>query len=148
MGPIIPIQPIELSLNFRGLLTDSKKVLWDSRYNLNTYGDTESQTIYLYMNHSIIGGIVIALGLYSVVWGKAKDYSEATREMKSLPITAIDDSKIDITVNMDNQSTTKQKLEDPNKVGKEKELHTINWEALTSEWDIFVHEQCLGKWQA
>lgn len=49
---------------------------------------------------SIIGGIVIAVGLYCVVWGKSKDYkpgpSEAAAlkvddgEAQMLPITAAD----------------------------------------------------------
>ncbi|XP_058760908.1 WAT1-related protein At4g08290-like [Vicia villosa] len=47
---------------------------------------------------SIIGAVIIALGLYSVVWGKAKDYSESSTiegETKSMPITAKNDSEID-----------------------------------------------------
>lgn len=36
-----------------------------------------SERLYL---GSIIGGIVIAIGLYSVVWGKAKDYSAPSQE--------------------------------------------------------------------
>ncbi|KAJ9166644.1 hypothetical protein P3X46_021362 [Hevea brasiliensis] len=42
---------------------------------------------------SIIGGIIIAIGLYSVVWGKSKDYSSqvpTSMTQKELPITAID----------------------------------------------------------
>ncbi|OMP01021.1 Drug/metabolite transporter [Corchorus olitorius] len=42
---------------------------------------------------SIIGGIIIAIGLYSVVWGKSKDYSTAAStpakvEIQELPISA------------------------------------------------------------
>lgn len=83
------------------------------------------------MDHSIIGGIIIALGLYSVVWGKAKDCSDpklpskAAGETKSLPITTIDGSKIDIAMNLENQPTANKKLEVPDKVEKETELHTI-----------------------
>ncbi|XP_027358249.1 WAT1-related protein At4g08290-like [Abrus precatorius] len=75
---------------------------------------------------SIIGGIVIALGLYSVVWGKAKDYSDSklaqanVGDTKSLQITTNDDSKIDIIIeNLEKQASTKQKLEEPNKEGEE-----------------------------
>ncbi|KAI4307286.1 hypothetical protein L6164_030490 [Bauhinia variegata] len=44
---------------------------------------------------SVIGGIVIALGLYSVVWGKGKDYPSdlaprTTVTQQQLPITTID----------------------------------------------------------
>ncbi|XP_010544709.1 PREDICTED: WAT1-related protein At4g08290 isoform X1 [Tarenaya hassleriana] len=44
---------------------------------------------------SVIGGVVIAVGLYSVVWGKGKDYTEAglvipekNKNLQELPITA------------------------------------------------------------
>lgn len=38
---------------------------------------------------SIIGGVVIAIGLYSVVWGKSKDYSvpPPSSDAQQLPIT-------------------------------------------------------------
>ena len=79
---------------------------------------------------SIIGGIVIAVGLYSVVWGKAKDYSEPklpstdAEDTESLPITAT--SKIDIiSGNLEKQPSTDQKLEETNKVGEEKELNVV-----------------------
>ncbi|XP_058760907.1 WAT1-related protein At4g08290-like [Vicia villosa] len=36
---------------------------------------------------SIIGAVIIAIGLYSVVWGKAKDYSSATTTMPPSPVT-------------------------------------------------------------
>ena len=79
-----------------------------------------------WMHGSLIGGIVIAVGLYSVVWGKAKDYSEPklpsanAEDTKSLPITATDDSKIDIIYgNLEKQPSTNQKLEETNKVGDE-----------------------------
>ncbi|XP_020984417.1 WAT1-related protein At4g08290 isoform X1 [Arachis duranensis] len=48
---------------------------------------------------SIIGSIIIAMGLYLVVWGKAKDHREETINLKSLPITVTNDSKIDIIGN-------------------------------------------------
>ncbi|MED6168839.1 hypothetical protein PIB30_015459 [Stylosanthes scabra] len=58
---------------------------------------------------SIIGSIIITMGLYSVVWGKSKDHREesaAAREetnLKSLPITVTDhDSKIDVIGNLEN----------------------------------------------
>ncbi|KAI4337798.1 hypothetical protein L6164_016173 [Bauhinia variegata] len=46
---------------------------------------------------SIVGGIIIALGLYSVVWGKAKEYS-STEETQKLPssMRATDDCKTNI----------------------------------------------------
>ena len=50
------------------------------------------------MELSIIGGIIIAVGLYSVVWGKGKDYSDITapsEEIQKLPITDTDISKVD-----------------------------------------------------
>jgi len=58
---------------------------------------------------SIIGGIIIAVGLYCVVWGKGKDdlnlapsllASPTTREIETqqLPITSIDISKMDTAV--------------------------------------------------
>ena len=37
---------------------------------------------------SIIGGMIIAVGLYSVVWGKSKDYSASSSTTK-----AADDTK-------------------------------------------------------
>lgn len=56
------------------------------------------------MNYSIIGGIIIALGLYAVVSGKAKDYSESSSSSQKLPTmnaapnnNTTDDLKIDIT---------------------------------------------------
>ncbi|KAL5076630.1 hypothetical protein RYX36_015614 [Vicia faba] len=36
---------------------------------------------------SIIGAVIIAMGLYSVVWGKAKDYSSATTTMPPSSVT-------------------------------------------------------------
>ncbi|CAI8597418.1 unnamed protein product [Vicia faba] len=36
---------------------------------------------------SIIGAVIIAMGLYSVVWGKAKDYSSATTTMPLSSVT-------------------------------------------------------------
>ncbi|TKY74287.1 WAT1-related protein [Spatholobus suberectus] len=81
---------------------------------------------------SIIGGIIIALGLYSVVWGKATDYSDPkllsvdAGDTKSLPISATDDSTIDIiSGNLEKQPSTKHNLEEPNKVGEETELHVV-----------------------
>ncbi|KAI4337799.1 hypothetical protein L6164_016174 [Bauhinia variegata] len=50
---------------------------------------------------SVIGGIIIAVGLYSVVWGKGKDYSDlapppTTKEtQQQLPITTVDISRMD-----------------------------------------------------
>jgi hypothetical protein len=82
---------------------------------------------------SIIGAVIIALGLYTVVWGKAKDYSESDtklpsstieEETKSMPITAIDDPKIDIiAVNLENQPPPKDEIVEPNKLEKEAELY-------------------------
>ncbi|KAL2339805.1 hypothetical protein Fmac_007745 [Flemingia macrophylla] len=77
---------------------------------------------------SIIGGVIIVLGLYSVVWGKAKDYADPKLlsvdrgATKSPPITATEDSKVDIIdENLEKQpSTNKQKLE-----GEETELHVV-----------------------
>lgn len=47
---------------------------------------------------SIIGGMVIAVGLYGVVWGKGKDYADLTTpdttkeiETQQLPITSSTD---------------------------------------------------------
>ncbi|KAJ4848961.1 hypothetical protein Tsubulata_030833 [Turnera subulata] len=55
---------------------------------------------------SIIGGIVIAIGLYSVVWGKSKDYASpvsSSATMKSdaqeLPITTTNSAKLVIVEN-------------------------------------------------
>ncbi|KAG8633093.1 WAT1-related protein At4g08290 [Manihot esculenta] len=56
---------------------------------------------------SIIGGIIIAIGLYSVVWGKSKDYSSqepASMAQKELPITAIDGSNKMVTFNASTKS--------------------------------------------
>jgi len=85
------------------------------------------------IHYSIIGAVIIALGLYTVVWGKAKDYSESDTklpsstiegETKSMPITAMDDPKIDIiAVNLENQPPSKDKLVEPNKLEKEAELY-------------------------
>lgn len=88
--------------------------------------------IYLCMDGSIIGAVIIALGLYAVVWGKAKDYSDPklasvdAGETKTLPTTTTDDPKIDVVVvNLDKQPPVKQTLEEPNTnntVEKETEL--------------------------
>ncbi|KAK2442217.1 WAT1-related protein [Trifolium repens] len=78
---------------------------------------------------SIIGAVIIALGLYTVVWGKAKDYSESdsklpSEDTKSLPSTSMDDPKIDIiSVNMENHPPTNDRLEGLNKLEKESELY-------------------------
>ncbi|KAF5450742.1 hypothetical protein F2P56_031068 [Juglans regia] len=50
---------------------------------------------------SIIGGIIIAVGLYSVVWGKSKDYSAVKDCEQELPVTATetDDAKSVISGN-------------------------------------------------
>lgn len=84
------------------------------------------------MHGSIIGGFIIALGLYGVVWGKAKDYSDPTlpssdlEDTKSLPITVADDSRTEINSgNLEIQQSTKQNLEEPNKVGEETELYVV-----------------------
>ncbi|PRQ26521.1 putative EamA domain-containing protein [Rosa chinensis] len=54
---------------------------------------------------SIIGGFIIAIGLYAVVWGKSKDYSSPTsdptdlkdeNEAHKLPITTINGTKLTI----------------------------------------------------
>lgn len=39
------------------------------------------------MGDSIIGAVIIAMGLYCVVWGKAKDYASATTTMPPSSIT-------------------------------------------------------------
>lgn len=65
------------------------------------------------MCRSIIGGVIIALGLYSVVWGKAKDYSEP--KLASGEKMSLEDLKIDIDVKdleLENESPAKQKLEE------------------------------------
>ncbi|CAJ2644207.1 WAT1-related protein At4g08290-like [Trifolium pratense] len=79
---------------------------------------------------SIIGAVIIALGLYTVVWGKAKDYSKSdpklasSEDTKSLPITSMDDPKSDInSVNLENQPPTNDRLEGLNKLEKESELY-------------------------
>ncbi|XP_021645384.2 WAT1-related protein At4g08290-like [Hevea brasiliensis] len=57
---------------------------------------------------SIIGGTIIAIGLYSVVWGKNKEYSiqeSASFTRKELPITAIDGTKLVISGNESKPST-------------------------------------------
>ncbi|RDX65615.1 WAT1-related protein, partial [Mucuna pruriens] len=67
---------------------------------------------------SIIGGIIIAVGLYLVVWGKAKDHysdpklpSAHAQDTKSLPITATDDSKINIiSGNLEKQPSTQAEI--------------------------------------
>ncbi|XP_058754182.1 WAT1-related protein At4g08290-like [Vicia villosa] len=60
---------------------------------------------------SIIGAVIIALGLYSVVWGKATDYSESSTikgGTKSMPITINNDPKIDIiAVNLEKETELK-----------------------------------------
>jgi len=48
------------------------------------------------IDFSIIGGIIIAVGLYSVVWGKGKDYGDTSSspartketETMQLPVTS------------------------------------------------------------
>ena len=72
------------------------------------------------------------MGLYSVVWGKAKDYtdnlklpSQAAGETKSLPIAATDKSKIDIASNLENYPSIEHKLEEPNNAGKDTELNIL-----------------------
>ncbi|KAK7353169.1 hypothetical protein VNO80_18609 [Phaseolus coccineus] len=76
---------------------------------------------------SIIGGIIIALGLYSVVWGKAKDYSEPklasadAEDRKSQQITATVDSKIDIS----SENLEKQTSSEHNKMGEEREMCVV-----------------------
>ncbi|KAL9313593.1 hypothetical protein ACSQ67_019045 [Phaseolus vulgaris] len=76
---------------------------------------------------SIIGGIIIALGLYSVVWGKAKDYSEPklasadAQVRKSQQTAATVDSKIDIiSENLEKQTSTEH-----NKIGEEREMYVV-----------------------
>ncbi|KAL5558388.1 hypothetical protein UlMin_034599 [Ulmus minor] len=74
---------------------------------------------------SIIGGIVIAVGLYSVVWGKSKDYSSSSSEASSsssaintkgeLPLTAtnnLNGTKVVISVNnnSDHHQTREQHM--------------------------------------
>ena len=83
------------------------------------------------MDHSIIGSIIITLGLYSVVWGKAKDYtgnpklpSSAAEETKSLPVTA-KDSKIEIAGNLEDQQSTEHQLQEPNNEKKDTELNIL-----------------------
>ncbi|XP_050364839.1 WAT1-related protein At4g08290 [Argentina anserina] len=52
---------------------------------------------------SIIGGFIIAIGLYAVVWGKSKDYSNSTsptsdsNEARKLPIITTNGTKLSIT---------------------------------------------------
>jgi len=79
------------------------------------------------MHGSIIGGIIIALGLYSVVWGKAKDYSEPklasadAQVRKSQQTAATVDSKIDIiSENLEKQTSTEH-----NKIGEEREMYVV-----------------------
>jgi len=77
---------------------------------------------------SIIGAIIIALGLYTVVWGKAKDYSKSDTKLPSSTIEeetkSMDDPKIDIiAVNLENQPPSKDKLVEPNKLEKEAEMY-------------------------
>lgn len=63
--------------------------------------------------HSIIGGFIIAIGLYAVVWGKSKDYSSSPisptdlkddDEAHKLPITtATSGTKLNIDKSSSNQ---------------------------------------------
>ncbi|KAJ0085159.1 hypothetical protein Patl1_08390 [Pistacia atlantica] len=54
---------------------------------------------------SVLGGIIIAIGLYAVVWGKSKDYSGSAptkEDAQELPVTASDGSK-SVTATMNNE---------------------------------------------
>lgn len=54
---------------------------------------------------SVIGGIIIAIGLYSVVWGKRKDYSGSSPtkgDAQELPVTASDGSEL-VPATMNNE---------------------------------------------
>ncbi|XP_044476059.1 WAT1-related protein At4g08290-like [Mangifera indica] len=57
---------------------------------------------------SVIGGIIIAIGLYSVVWGKSKDYSgslPANDDAQQLPVTASDKTKmVNTTINNEHRA--------------------------------------------
>lgn len=46
---------------------------------------------------SIIGAVIIAIGLYSVVWGKAKDYSATTTPESSVTMKQIEGQQLPIT---------------------------------------------------
>ncbi|PNX79361.1 hypothetical protein L195_g035345, partial [Trifolium pratense] len=46
---------------------------------------------------SIIGAVIIAIGLYSVVWGKAKDYSATTTAESSVTVKQIEAQQLPIT---------------------------------------------------
>lgn len=75
---------------------------------------THAACVSIVDNRSIIGGIIIAVGLYSVVWGKVKDDPELTSSIipsprtkeltQQLPITSthdiseIDDASDKITI--------------------------------------------------
>ncbi|XP_057729924.1 WAT1-related protein At4g08290-like isoform X2 [Arachis stenosperma] len=54
---------------------------------------------------SIIGSIIITMGLYLVVWGKAKDHREETINLKSPPITV---------TNENNYPSNEHKLDESN----------------------------------
>ena len=57
---------------------------------------------------SIIGGFIIAMGLYSVVWGKAKDYSSDLTQPspQQLPVTATNISILDSPEQTTHHETT------------------------------------------
>lgn len=86
------------------------------------------------MKFSIIGAIIIAVGLYSVVWGKSKDYSDSVPpppsssstttipkggEPQELPLTSPNGAKIvDFAGNNSDQQQTEKSVNVPNIVLK------------------------------